>query len=219
MLARLNRHYAAARPGDSRLEARISSYELAARMQVHAPEALDLNRESACDPPTLRTRRLRHRRLRPALLARSTAARARRPVRAGLERRRRTERQLGQPRQYPHRVAGDRAASRSTNGRAARRSEGARPARRHAGRLEHRVWPAAVHPGQDRPRSQCRHECRLARRRGREARRRLRGERPVVVARAKREWRTATTSTPRSCTCWGSITSGSPSETPAPIGD
>src|SRR5438132_10422402 len=47
LLARLNRRYAAARPGDSRLEARIASYELAARMQQHAPEALDLGRESA----------------------------------------------------------------------------------------------------------------------------------------------------------------------------
>src|SRR5438876_26619 len=47
LLARLNRRYADARPGDSRLEARIASYELAARMQQHAPEALDLGRESA----------------------------------------------------------------------------------------------------------------------------------------------------------------------------
>ncbi len=35
------------RPGDSRLDARIESYELAARMQQHAPEALDLTRETA----------------------------------------------------------------------------------------------------------------------------------------------------------------------------
>lgn len=46
-LARMNRRHAAERPGDSRLEARIASYELAARMQQHAPEALDLGRESA----------------------------------------------------------------------------------------------------------------------------------------------------------------------------
>src|SRR5262245_25933646 len=45
LLARLNRRHAEVRPGDSRLEARIASYELAARMQQHAPEALDLNRE------------------------------------------------------------------------------------------------------------------------------------------------------------------------------
>ena len=47
LLGRLNRRHAESRPGDSRLEARIASYELAARMQQHAPEALDLARESA----------------------------------------------------------------------------------------------------------------------------------------------------------------------------
>jgi hypothetical protein len=41
----LNRIHAAARPGDERLESRIHSYELAARMQLAAPEALDLSRE------------------------------------------------------------------------------------------------------------------------------------------------------------------------------
>src|SRR6516225_7666703 len=47
LLARLNREHAAARPGDGRLDARIRSYELAARMQLAAPEALDLSREPA----------------------------------------------------------------------------------------------------------------------------------------------------------------------------
>src|SRR5262249_59037406 len=46
LLARHTRRHAEAKPGDSRLEARIESYELAARMQQHAPEALDLSRES-----------------------------------------------------------------------------------------------------------------------------------------------------------------------------
>jgi hypothetical protein len=45
LLAQLNREHAAHRTGDSRLEARISSYELAARMQLSAPEAFDVNRE------------------------------------------------------------------------------------------------------------------------------------------------------------------------------
>lgn len=40
-LEKLNRLHAAERPGDDRLEARIRSYELAARMQLAAPEALD----------------------------------------------------------------------------------------------------------------------------------------------------------------------------------
>lgn len=42
LLGRLNRSYQQDRPGDSRLQARIRSYELAARMQLSAPEALDL---------------------------------------------------------------------------------------------------------------------------------------------------------------------------------
>ena len=45
VLTRLNRRHAETRPGDSRLEARIKSYELAARMQLAAPEALDISGE------------------------------------------------------------------------------------------------------------------------------------------------------------------------------
>lgn len=40
----LNRHHQS--PGDSELEARISSYELAFRMQAEAPDAVDLSRET-----------------------------------------------------------------------------------------------------------------------------------------------------------------------------
>src|SRR3954447_25526214 len=46
LLAAMNREHARAWPGDSRLEARIASYELAARMQLSAPEVLDLSGES-----------------------------------------------------------------------------------------------------------------------------------------------------------------------------
>lgn len=45
LLNRLNRNYQEQRPDDSRLEARIRSYELAAKMQLSAPEALDLSDE------------------------------------------------------------------------------------------------------------------------------------------------------------------------------
>jgi hypothetical protein len=45
LLEKLNREHAAADPGDSRLEARIASYELAAKMQLSAPEAFDISRE------------------------------------------------------------------------------------------------------------------------------------------------------------------------------
>ena len=45
VLAKLNREHAATREGDARLEARIRSYELAARMQLAAPEAMDISKE------------------------------------------------------------------------------------------------------------------------------------------------------------------------------
>lgn len=45
LLTRLNRQHAATRPGDERLDARIRSYELAARMQLTAPESLDITKE------------------------------------------------------------------------------------------------------------------------------------------------------------------------------
>ena len=45
LLNRLNRDYQEQRPDDSRLEARIRSYELAAKMQLSAPEALDVSNE------------------------------------------------------------------------------------------------------------------------------------------------------------------------------
>ncbi len=45
LLNRLNRKFEQDRPGDSRLEARIRSYELAAKLQLSAPEALDVSKE------------------------------------------------------------------------------------------------------------------------------------------------------------------------------
>jgi hypothetical protein len=46
LLRQLNRRHQEARPGDSRLDARIQSYELAARLQLSAPEVLDVSRET-----------------------------------------------------------------------------------------------------------------------------------------------------------------------------
>ncbi len=46
-LAALNRGHQRRFPGESELEARIQNYELAARMQLHAPAVLDVSRESA----------------------------------------------------------------------------------------------------------------------------------------------------------------------------
>ncbi|MES2792616.1 MAG: DUF1501 domain-containing protein [Planctomycetota bacterium] len=45
LMRRLNQEHAATRDGDSRLESRIRSYELAAKMQLAAPEALDISQE------------------------------------------------------------------------------------------------------------------------------------------------------------------------------
>jgi hypothetical protein len=46
LLDKLNRKHLEQWPGDSRLEARIASYELAAKMQLSAPEVLDISGES-----------------------------------------------------------------------------------------------------------------------------------------------------------------------------
>ncbi|MSU37299.1 MAG: DUF1501 domain-containing protein [Pedosphaera sp.] len=45
LLRHLNREHAAVREGDARLDSRIRSYELAARMQLAAPEAMDISKE------------------------------------------------------------------------------------------------------------------------------------------------------------------------------
>jgi hypothetical protein len=46
LLQELNRAHLSTHEGDSRLEARIASYELAARLQLSAPDALDVARET-----------------------------------------------------------------------------------------------------------------------------------------------------------------------------
>ena len=47
LLETLNRRHMVGREGDTRLEARIQSYEMAARLQVTAPQVMDLTGESA----------------------------------------------------------------------------------------------------------------------------------------------------------------------------
>lgn len=47
LLKTLNRDYTVGREGDSRLNARIKSYEMAAKLQLSAPEVLDISKESA----------------------------------------------------------------------------------------------------------------------------------------------------------------------------
>lgn len=47
LLKSLNRDYAVGREGDSRLDARIRSYEMAAKLQLSAPEVLNISKEPA----------------------------------------------------------------------------------------------------------------------------------------------------------------------------
>jgi hypothetical protein len=60
LLRRMNEAHAEARPGDAQLEARIHSYELAAKMQVAAPEAFDLGKESQATHEQYGTNRTAH---------------------------------------------------------------------------------------------------------------------------------------------------------------
>ena len=46
LIQEMNRKYASEREGDSRLDARIASYELAAKLQISAPDVLDLSGET-----------------------------------------------------------------------------------------------------------------------------------------------------------------------------
>jgi hypothetical protein len=46
LLQKLNREHQATRDGDSRLDARIASFEMAAKLQLSAPEVLDISGES-----------------------------------------------------------------------------------------------------------------------------------------------------------------------------
>ena len=95
LLREMNTTHAQERPGDSRLTARIESYELAARLQLAAPELLDLAGETNATQDALWARPAGDGRFRQALPARPADDRARRAVRAGLERTRGRGGQLG----------------------------------------------------------------------------------------------------------------------------
>ena len=92
----LNREHLERHPGEQDLAARIHSYELAARMQTAAKEALDISGETAETPAALRRRRPGHPRLRHALPDRPAAGRARRSLRTDSHR----QPNLGSSRQH-----------------------------------------------------------------------------------------------------------------------
>ena len=106
-LAKLNELDMQKYPGNSELAARISSYELAYRMQGCAPSAVDIGSESEATQEALRARRQGHRAVRPAVPDGPAAGRARRALRADLRRRRRQpeRRYVGRARRHqvePH---------------------------------------------------------------------------------------------------------------------
>lgn len=111
LLEQLNRQHMQQREEDSRLDSRIKSYELAAKMQLAAPEALDISRES--DAMKAMYGIQEHRKVWPTeinpggsrlhgsqMSCCAPAARARRAFRPDLEwqRQRFSTPQLGQPR-------------------------------------------------------------------------------------------------------------------------
>ena len=99
LLNRLDQIHKGRRPGHPNLDARIASYELAARMQLAAGDALDLGNESAATLRDVRHRPRADRLVRQALPDRPPPGRARGPVRAALHQRA----DLGQPHVALHR--------------------------------------------------------------------------------------------------------------------
>ena len=113
LLRDLNRDHMAQREGDSRLDARIASYEMAAKLQLSAPEVLDISGEIGGYSKAVRAGRKNHGRSRAELPDRAPYAGAGRSFRSGVERRgqRFPAAQLGQPRESG-------AGSRGDGGRA-----------------------------------------------------------------------------------------------------
>ena len=109
LVRRLNESHLERRQHDAHLEARIQSFELAYRMQGEASEAFDIQGARG-DPRPLRPRHPR-----PPAADHPAAARARRAVHPGLERR---QPALGQPRE--HRSAPPPARRRAGTGRSPR---------------------------------------------------------------------------------------------------
>ena len=80
MLQKINRRHAFAREYDPELEGRIQAFELAFRMQTEAPEAFEVEKESAATRKALRPRSRRDARFRLAVPAGAPPGRARRAL-------------------------------------------------------------------------------------------------------------------------------------------
>jgi hypothetical protein len=187
LLESINRRHAAERPGDSRLDARIASYELAARMQQHAPEALDVDRESPAvkklygleDAPTadfgrrcLLARRLLERGVRFVQVWNGTGG---------------ASGNWDNTRRRSKANPGGRQTGRQAGRRALNRSQRSRSSRRYARDLEHGVRPAAIQSEYGRPRPQRRYVGGVARGRRHPDRRRIREKRRLVLAGRRRK--------------------------------
>ena len=96
----LNRDHGGSATGDSRLDARIASYEMAAKLQLSAPEVLDISGESEATRKLYGLDEKITEDFGRELPDRAPYAGARRSFRAGVERRgqRLPAAQLGQPR-------------------------------------------------------------------------------------------------------------------------
>ncbi len=108
LLAKLNRAHQQQHPHHGELAARMDSYELAFRMQMGVPDAIDIESETGQIKEVYGVGRDDDRRLRPQVPAGAQAGRERRALRPALRR------QLGQPRLHRARPRQPRSG-RSTN--------------------------------------------------------------------------------------------------------
>ena len=155
-LAKLNEIDMQKFPGNTELAARISSYELAYRMQGCAPDAVDLNSESEA---TKKLYGLDNKITEPygrqCLMARRLVERGVRFVQIFAGRRRQPERRhVGRARRHQVESHAARRRGRSAHRRAAHRSQGARPAGYDARDHALGVRPHADLTARRRPRSQ-----------------------------------------------------------------
>ncbi len=110
LLRKMNARHAADRSRDPNLEARIQAFELGFRMQMEAPEALEVTGESEATKKLYGLDERRHPRFRMAMSSSPPLRRARRARRPVHPLRRRGE--VGSPRRYPAPASAARARGR-----------------------------------------------------------------------------------------------------------
>ena len=146
LLDRLNRRHLESHPGESDLETRIRSYELAAAMQTTAKEALDVANEPAYIKTMYGLDRDETREYGTALPDRPPAGGTRRPVRPAFPGRT----ALGHAHRHQECPAGDLSAHRQASGGPGQGPQAARATRHDARALGGRDRPPSRHRGQRR---------------------------------------------------------------------